>query len=178
MAAVTLAGMPFPLRWLSPPAAWSHAQDVLTIDAGPRTDWFVDPGGSSAPVLTAPALVGSADGDFMLKARVHVDFAATFDAAALIVHAGERAWAKLCLERSPQAEPMVVSVVTRGVSDDCNSQLVDGDSIWLRISRLGAAFALHASMDGSLWQLVRHFALDRVETVAIGFLAQSPLGEG
>ena len=30
---------------------------------------------------------------------------------------------------------------------------------WLRICRMGGAFALHASLDGVAWQLVRHFAL-------------------
>jgi regulation of enolase protein 1 (concanavalin A-like superfamily) len=72
---------------------------------------------------------------------------------------------------------MVVSVVTRGVSDDCNSWPVDGDSIWLRVARLGRAFAFHASHDGMTWQLVRHFALD-AEEPAVGFLAQSPTGQG
>jgi regulation of enolase protein 1 (concanavalin A-like superfamily) len=55
---------------------------------------------------------------------------------------------------------------------------VDGNSVWLRIARLGAAFAFHASTDGSHWSLVRHFALAAGETPAVGFLAQSPLGDG
>jgi hypothetical protein len=111
-------------------------------------------------------------------ARVEVDFAATFDAGVLVVRAGELTWAKLCFELSPEAEPTIVSVVTRGVSDDCNSVVVDGNAVWLRISRLGAAFAFHASTDGAHWRLVRHFALAAGETPAVGFLSQSPLGDG
>jgi hypothetical protein len=178
MTAITLDAVPLALRWQGEPAASSIANDVLTIAAGPRTDWFADPAGSAAPMLNAPALLGETSGDFVLGARVEVDFNATFDAGVLVVHAGELTWAKLCFERSPEAQPTIVSVVTRGASDDCNSVAVDGNSVWLRISRLGAAFAFHASTDGSHWSLVRHFALAAGETPAVGFLAQSPLGDG
>jgi uncharacterized protein len=176
--AVTFEAVPFPLRWLSAPAAWSQSNGVLTVDAGPRTDWFIDPSGSSAPVRNAPALLGQVSGEFVFSARVEVEFTTTFDAGVLVVHAGEHTWAKLCFERSPDAEPMVVSVVTGGASDDCNSAVVDGNSVWLRIARRGSAFAFHASTDGSRWRFVRHFAIDAGETPAVGFLAQSPLGDG
>ena len=89
----------------------------------------------------------------------------------------ERTWAKLALELSPQGEPMVVSVVTRGTSDDCNSRVVAGNSLWLRIARIGAAHAFHASSDGERWDLVRHFSLDEPQ-LELGFEAQSPTGEG
>src|SRR5437764_9627418 len=90
----------------------------------------------------------------------------------------DRTWAKLCFEYSPQGEPMVVSVVTRGVSDDCNSVVVKGDAVWLRIARIGKAYAFHASMDGSSWSFVRHFALGSDEDPEVGLEAQSPVGEG
>jgi uncharacterized protein len=159
------------LDWTAPP------QGALRIDAGPRTDLFVDPGGG-APVLNAPMMLGVTHGDFQLSARVSADLNATFDAGALLVHADDRTWAKLALERSPVGQAMIVSVVTRGLSDDCNSRVVDGADVWLRVSRLGGACALHASDDGQRWDLVRHFALDAPAGLAAGFLAQSPTGEG
>jgi uncharacterized protein len=116
-------------------------------------------------------------GDFLLSARVTVGFAATYDAGVLLLYAGEREWGKLCFEYSPQRQPMVVSVVTRGLSDDCNSFVVEGDQVWLRVARLGRAFAFHASTDGTFWHFVRHFTLDAEETIAVGFSAQSPTGE-
>jgi regulation of enolase protein 1 (concanavalin A-like superfamily) len=173
-----LANLPFRLHWLVPPAGWSSADGGLTIDAGPKTDSFVDPDRRSEPLANAPALVGNPDGAFTLSARVNVDFAATFDAGVLLLHADERSWAKLCFEYSPRADPMIVSVVTRGVSDDCNSLLIAGHSVWLRVSRLDHAFAFHASTDGRHWQFVRHFALDAVDALAVGFQAQSPQGDG
>jgi len=169
--------LPFALRWLVNPAASSADGDSLTISAGPHTDWFVDPGTGVAR-LEAPALVGPTEGDFLLSARVEVDFASTFDAGVLALWRDERTWAKLCFEYAPLNRPTVVSVVTRGLSDDCNSYPVEGNSTWLRAARRGPAFAFHSSTDGESWQLVRHFALRPVDHLAIGFLAQSPEGDG
>ena len=104
---------------------------------------------------------------------------ATFDAGALVLHAADHRWVKLALERSPQGQAMVVSVVTHGLSDDANGRAVTGDGVWLRISRIGAACALHASDDGVRWDLVRHFAFSAPDGgLTAGFLAQSPTGEG
>lgn len=175
---LTVAGVPVPLRWLREPLRWhSDEGTALTIVAGGRTDLFVDPAGGSE-ALDAPCLAGLPGGDFQLSARVTVEFAATYDAGVLLLHAHERAWAKLCLEYSPRGRPTVVSVVTRGVSDDCNSMEVDGPRVWLRVARMGPAFAFHASTDGAHWQLVRYFALDEADQMAVGFLAQSPTGDG
>jgi uncharacterized protein len=174
---VTIATMPMPLRWRLPPQRWELAGGTLTVTAGAGTDLFADPDGT-AEVANAPSLTGRPAGDFQLAARVGVDHAATFDAGALLLHAHERAWAKLCLEYSPQGQATVVSVVTRGRSDDCNSFAVEGRQAWLRVSRLGQAFAFHASTDGAAWRLVRYFALEPAGELEAGFLAQSPTGEG
>ena len=172
-----LAALPMPLRWETPPVSWNIVdQATLTITAGAHTDLFVDPQGT-AETLNAPRLLADVTGDFLLSARVTVGFGATFDAGVLLLHAGDYTWGKLCFEYSPQRQPMVVSVVTRGVSDDCNSFVVEGDQVWLRVARLGQAFAFHASTDGTFWHLVRHFALNAGETIAAGFSAQSPTGE-
>lgn len=74
---------------------------------------------------------------------------------------------------------MVVSVVARGVADDANAFVVDGRTVWLRVSRLGPAFAYHASLDGKVWRMIRYFAINGASTsVSIGFEAQSPTGDG
>ena len=147
----------------------------MEITAGPRTDFFVHPGTGDVRA-NAEARLEPVEGDFVLSARVEVAFAATFDAGALLVWGDDRRWAKLAFELSPQGERMVVSVVTRERSDDCNSAVVDGGAVWLRVARIGEAYAFHSSLDGERWDFVRHFHL--AGDVTAGFAAQSPTGEG
>jgi len=168
-----------PDHWEPVVGAGSRESGVL-IEAGPQTDLFASPDDLD-PSLNAPRLIGVPDSRFQLSALVEVEFAATFDAGVLLVWVNERSWAKLCLEDSPTGQPMVVSVVTRGRSDDANSRDVDGSATWLRISRSTAgSYAFHAATDGVHWSLIRHFHLDcgPTDAIRIGFLAQSPTGEG
>src|SRR5947209_4978826 len=154
-----LTSLPMELAWLRPADTCTVDGAALSIAAGPRTDWFVDPAGAE-PVLSAPALVGRPpDADYALLAHVGVEMRSAFDAGVLFVHGDDSTWAKLCLERSPDGDPMVVSVVTRGVSDDCNSEALSKAETWLRVARLGSAFAFHASEDGRASRLVRYFGL-------------------
>jgi regulation of enolase protein 1 (concanavalin A-like superfamily) len=91
----------------------------------------------------------------------------------------DRHWGKLCFELSPDGEPMIVSVVARGVADDANAFVVDGRTVWLRVSRIDHTFAYHASLNGETWRMIRYFAIDGASTsAALGFEAQSPTGDG
>jgi regulation of enolase protein 1 (concanavalin A-like superfamily) len=129
--------------------------------------------------VNAPALLAELPpGDHQLIARARVGFGATFDAGVLLAWVDEDRFAKLCFEYSPAGQPMVVSVVTREVSDDANAYVVDGDEHWLRISTLGPALAFHASSDGERWAMVRYFDLGSDERPRIGLQAQSPTGDG
>ncbi|MEK8108987.1 DUF1349 domain-containing protein [Micromonospora sp. M12] len=122
---------------------------------------------------------GPAGGDFQFSARVTVDFAATFDAGVLLLWLDERHWGKLCFEFSPAGEPMIVSVICRGVADDANAFVVPDRTVWLRVSRVDRVYAYHASVDGETWQLIRVFLLDHdTSRDRIGFAGQSPTGEG
>jgi regulation of enolase protein 1 (concanavalin A-like superfamily) len=183
MTALKLPSLPFALEPAgSPPPGCRVRSGVLTLTAGPGTDLFVDPGRvepGQAP--DAGRFVGLPPaGDFTLAAQVSVEFGSVYDAGVLLVHAAERRWAKLCFEYSPQRTPTAVTVVTKETSDDCNSFEVDGGTLWLRVTRSGPAWAFHASTDGAWWRLLRYFALsgDAAEPVRVGFLAQSPAGEG
>lgn len=184
-SAATIPGIPFPLT-PSAGASWAVEGDParVMVLAGAHTDIFVDPGGASQvnaeTLLNAATFLGTPpDGDFQFSALVRVAFASTFDAGVLLLWFDEHQWAKLCFEYSPDREPMVVSVVNRGVADDANAFVVPGASIWLRISRLDSTYAFHASDDGERWRLVRAFALDAAGAPArVGFEAQSPTGAG
>ncbi|KYF47813.1 hypothetical protein BE08_44410 [Sorangium cellulosum] len=175
---VFLAALPTPLRWEVPATSWSVGKgSCLTVTAGGKTDLFLDPERAGG-VLNAPRLLGTPQGDFLASARVAVGFSAARDAGALVLWAHERAWAKLGFELSPERAPTVVSVVTRGRSEERRSFTVAAGHVWLRASRLGRTCAFHASTDGATWQLVRSFSLGITMELSVGFSAQSPAGDG
>jgi uncharacterized protein len=174
---VKIDGLPGELRPTDSGAWTLDADGTVTGVAGANTDLFVDPAGSAPRTDAHRLLADPPDDDFQLLARVEVDFASTYDAGVLLLWAGEDTWAKLCFEFSPDAVPMVVSVVTRGVSDDANGFTEKSSAIWLRISRQSGAYAFHASTDGSRWHLIRHFSLGEARP-HIGLEVQSPMGPG
>ncbi|HEX9036806.1 MAG TPA: DUF1349 domain-containing protein [Ktedonobacterales bacterium] len=179
MTTFALPALPAALTWAHEPVAWTvDSGDQLTIQAGAATDWFIDPAGGQRKDDAPAALFAPVGQEFTLSARVRVAFAATFDAGALQARVSDDVWAKLCFEYSPQRQLMIVSVVTRGVSDDCNSARIEDETVFLRMKRRGAVFAFHYSLDARLWQLVRYFSLGDAPNPRIGFSAQSPTGDG
>ena len=178
MTAFTLPGIPGELQWKNPPLEWKvEPGPSLAILAGESTDLFSDPGGS-APKDNAPvALFAPPDENFLLSAKVTVQFASTFDAGVLQVRERDDLWAKLCFEYSPQGQPMIVSVVTRGTSDDCNSVPIAGQTVYLRMARNVQTFAFHYSLDGRYWHMVRYFTLGWLGALRVGFSSQSPTGQ-
>jgi len=181
--AVQLVDVPFPLvpneDW-----SWQHDGDSVTVTAKPHSDFFIDPSGdggvAAESLMNAAAVLGDPPaGDFTFSARVGVDFRDTFDAGTLFLWADETHWAKLCFEFSPDRTPMVVSVVTRGLSDDANGFDVDGREVWLRVARQSGVWAFHASVDGERWNFVRAFSFGPLSSdVHVGLEVQSPTGEG
>jgi regulation of enolase protein 1 (concanavalin A-like superfamily) len=165
-------------RWLAAPAAWTQEADgAVAIAASARTDRFHDPAGVGRQA-DSPLWLTEVEPPATLVARVQVAFADTFDAGVLMAYQSADAWAKLCFERAPDGRHMVVSVVTRGRSDDANAFVVDGDAVWLRVSALGAAYAFHASLDGRAWDLVRYFGLGTRGRPRVGLSVQAPMGAG
>jgi regulation of enolase protein 1 (concanavalin A-like superfamily) len=158
--------------------------NAVVATAPAHTDLYVNPAGDDSgdaeSLLNAATLLGVPPvGDFQFSARVTVDFQAQYDAGVLLLWLDQRYWAKFCFEFSPAAEPMVVSVVTREVSDDANAFTVPDRSVRLRISRVGRVYAFHASTDATTWQLIRAFSLgEDTGDHQLGFEAQSPTGDG
>jgi regulation of enolase protein 1 (concanavalin A-like superfamily) len=173
---ISIPSIPYAFAWQVPALGAEFAGDMLSIAAGPKTDLFTDPRGLIT-IANSPRLMFSPSGDFMLSAKVTVPFASTFDAGVLIAFADNEHWGKLCFEYSPQGQPMIVSVVTKGDSDDCNSVIIAGNTVHLRLTHVGRAFAFHYSTDQQFWHFVRYFNLG-IEGASVGFSSQSPTGEG
>ncbi len=178
MTSFTLPNVPCEFQWHIPPEEWSlEPTKGLNILAGAHTNWFSDPAGDYSKDNAPCALMTPPDASFLLSAQVSEAFASAFDAGVLQIRASQDLWTKICFEYSPQHRPMIVSVVTRGVSDDCNSVEIDGSEIYLRVTRTPQTFAFHYSHDGHLWHLVRYFTLGKIDSLRVGFSAQSPTGE-
>ena len=135
MNKLNLSPIPFDLHWDVSPQDWQIDTGTLSITTGPKTDLFTNPNGEST-VSNSPRLLFAPDSEFQFSARITVEFGFTFDAGVLLLYADAAHWAKFCFEFSPQRQPMIVSVVNCEVSDDCNSVVIEGNSVYLRMSRL------------------------------------------
>ena len=172
---LSIADLPGTSEWKNAAVASTMEKGRLNIVAGPSTDWYISPldGKSSS---NAPLLLFRPAGDFVLTAKLEVEFGAQWDAGVLMIYADDRNWAKFALERSVYGEPTIVTVVTRGVSDDCNSSTLSGSAQWFRIAKTGHAFAFYASPDGQSWKMIRAFTLGEPPGLRVGFGSQSPVG--
>jgi regulation of enolase protein 1 (concanavalin A-like superfamily) len=178
MKTFQLPVIPSELQWENHPMDWeANPPDGLTITAGEQTDWFVDPDGNYTKDNAPVALFTPPDRDFLLSAKIMVDFASAFDAGVLQVRVRDDLWAKCCFENTPQGKPMIVSVVTREISDDCNSVLIPGRQVYLRVAKNDRSLSFHYSRSGRYWHFVRYFTLGKMEPLRVGFSSQSPTGK-
>ncbi len=174
----SIPGLPGTLTWQNTPRSWHMDKaNVVTISAEAKTDWFVDPFDGKV-AKNAPILLFTPDSDYVLSARVTLKFITKWDAGALMLWGDDHHWAKLSFELAPGKKPTLVTVVTRGLSDDCNSSEVRGDSVYLRMAKSAMTYVFYFSTDGHDWQILRTFSLDTELPIRVGFEAQSPAGSG
>src|SRR5215469_2959362 len=77
-----LAAVPGKLSWRNSPSAWHiEAGRELKISAGAKTDWFVDPFDGKVS-KTAPMLLFTPGREYILSAKVSIDFRSKWDAGA------------------------------------------------------------------------------------------------
>lgn len=158
-------------------ADYSEIENGWIIYAKPMSDMIADPQ-TKKVISNASFIAEETEGDFTLSAKVSHDFLSLYDAACLIAYANDTLWGKVCFECSEKNAHTVVSVMTDGLSDDANSVVISGNEVWLQLSRKGNNFAVHYSTDGKDWNFVRVLHMNLPKTMFVGFLAQSPLGEG
>lgn len=171
------------LSWvpLEGEATVETSTQTLTMRSAGGVDWTNDATGGDQQHQAASLAFVAPSAPFTLSAKVSIrGDRTTFDAGALSIWSDRDHWAKLCFENSPDAETMVVSVVTNTYSDDVNSHLVADASIYLRLAFLGNdAWAFHSSPDGERWNFIRLFNLPVPSNTPtfVGFLSQAPFGE-
>lgn len=165
------------LSWLNPPKNYQVNDGVLEIEVAKGTDFFNNPEDSTI-VGTAPFLYQQASGDFVATAVVQPDFSSQWNAVALLLYLDPENWIKFAFESSDATGPSIVSVVTKGTSDDANGAVLDEhQTIWLTIARKGNNYAMHWSADGQNYSMARLTAMPVSPVVKIGIEAQSPVGE-
>ena len=165
-------------KWLNK-SKITEADGTLIMTAPPKTDFFIDPDGQISND-NAPYFYAEIEGDFVFGAKVGHAFKGVYDACTLMVMVDGTHWGKLCFELTDFGTRAIVSVVTKEFSDDANGVNVDVGvkDVRLQIARKGNAFAFHYALGGAPCTMQRLFSLPADARVRVGFVAQSPLGDG
>jgi regulation of enolase protein 1 (concanavalin A-like superfamily) len=171
-----LPSLPGPLFWENIPVRVQQSAGHLVIEAGEKTDMFRDPN-VTYNTDNAPKLLFVADSNFVLTAAIHHNFVSKWDGGAIVLKADSLNWIKFCFEKDYTGQHRVVSVVTKGISDDCNSAAVSGNTVFYKVAKAGNVITLYYSLEGEHWFLIRHLVLDSLTPLRVGFLAQSPTGK-
>lgn len=162
---------------LNEPIRFECDNNVITMEAGRGTNLFNDMCSDYRDDYF-PFYHVTQKGDFVVRCKISPEFKALFDLGCIIVYENTDKWIKFAFENADSGHPAMVSVITDGVSDDCNGEKIYEDGVWMQIIRIGNNFSLHYSKDKEVWTLVRIFRLDMTEEVKLGISAQSPIGDG
>jgi hypothetical protein len=173
---ISIPSIPYKLFWENKPAHFENNKGNLIIEAGEKTDMFRDPN-VTYNTDNAPKLLFIPDSNFILTVSITHDFTNKWDAGAIVLKSDSLNWIKFCFEKDYTGTKRVVSVVTKNVSDDCNSVASASNLLFYKVAKAGKVIILYYSNDGKSWFLVRHLQFDFTSPLKIGFLAQSPTGK-
>lgn len=165
------------MNWMNQPQSFGVQNNSLKITVNKGTDFFNSPEDSTV-VGSAPYLYKEVEGDFVAKALVEPDFSAQWNAVAVMLHLDSLNWIKLAFENSDATGPGIVSVVTKGTSDDANGAILNAEGkVWLALVRKGNIYSMHWSVDGEKFRMARLTSMVDQNAVKIGIEAQSPVGD-
>jgi regulation of enolase protein 1 (concanavalin A-like superfamily) len=173
---VKIPAIPRPLRWENMPKSFTAQGNSLVITAGEKTDMFRDPN-VTYNTDNAPKLMFRPDDDFVLTVSVEHAFENKWDGGAIVLKQDSLHWIKFCYEKDYTGARRVVSVVTKDISDDCNSVSFTGNRTWFKMAKAGKVITLYCGENGRDWFLVRHLQFETRPGFEVGFLAQSPTGK-
>jgi regulation of enolase protein 1 (concanavalin A-like superfamily) len=172
---LAIATIPYKLFWENKPVGFSIHNNALTLTAGEKTDMFRDPN-VAYNTDNAPKLLFKADDDFVFSASIEHAFTNKWDGGAIVIKSDSLNWIKFCFEKDYTGARRVVSVVTKNISDDCNSVEMKANKVFYKVAKAGNVITLYYSISGTKWFLIRHLQFDAKPGFLIGFLAQSPTG--
>lgn len=172
---ISIPAIPHKLFWENKPLSVDHRGDKLIIVSGEKTDMFRDPN-ATYNTDNAPKLLFTADSNFVFTSGITHAFASKWDAGGLVLKADSANWIKFAFEKDYTGAKRVVSVVTRDISDDCNSVALTGNTVHFKMAKAGKVITLYYSTDRKSWMLVRHFQFESPKPLKLGFISQSPTG--
>ena len=164
-------------EWLNNPDSYVISDSSLSVIVSEGTDFFNNPEDGSA-VGTAPLLYRELGEDFVAYALVEPDFTSQWNAVSMMVYLDSLNWIKFAFESSDATGPSIVSVVTKGTSDDANGVVLNEiDRVWLAIIRKDNIYSMHWAINGEEYNLARLTKMPDYGPVKIGIEFQSPVGE-
>lgn len=172
---ISVPGIPRQLAWAGSPKKFERLPNGFAIESGPKTDMYRAPD-HSYQTHNAPRLVFRADTCFILSARIEHNFDSKWDGGAILLEQDSLNWIKFCFEKDYKEKHRVVSVVTKTISDDCNSLEFAAKAVYYRMARVHDVIYLYCSENGADWYLVRTLNFPASGDLKVGFLAQSPEG--
>ena len=172
---ISIPVIPYPLHWENEALHFTAKGNTITMVAGKKTDMFRDPN-VTYNTDNAPKILFKPADNFVLTTSIEHAFANKWDGGAIVLKNDSLNWIKFCFEKDYTGARRVVSVVTKGISDDCNSVEIVGTKVFYKIAKADNVITLYYSTDGSKWFLIRHLQFETNPEFEVGFLAQSPTG--
>ncbi len=165
------------LNWPNPPLKYTLTNGVLTAETGDQTDFwretfygFVRDNGHFGFTEVSD--------DFSAEVSFRGEYAELYDQAGMMVRLDAETWLKAGVEYTDAQQHLSV-VTTRGVSDWSVLPLADPPAeIRLRLTRLGGAVLVQASLDGETYTMLRLAALTDAELLQVGVMCCSPQRSG
>jgi regulation of enolase protein 1 (concanavalin A-like superfamily) len=168
--------IPYGMFWENKAEKFSATDNEMIMVAGEKTDMFRDPN-VTYNTDNAPKLLFRPDNDFILIASIEHSFSSKWDGGAIVLKQDSLNWIKFCFERDYTGAKRVVSVVTKNISDDCNSVEIKTNKVYYKLAKADNVITLYYSLEGKKWFLIRHLQFDADKHLTLGFLAQSPTGK-
>lgn len=152
-------------------------KNKVEINSGPKTDFFNEHTGkqkySNAPMLLS---VVNNNEPFTFIAKVSPELKETYDAGAVYIYESDDNWLKFAFELDENRHSRMVTVRTKGTSDDNNHDVINEKYAYMKISSNTESIGFYYSTDSIKWQLARVFKNDFSNSTYIGISSQSPLG--
>lgn len=159
MGTLRISAIPHDLFWENDPQKFSIKGKQLLIEAGQKTDMFRDPN-VTYNTDNAPKLLFKADDNFVLTASIEHAFTNKWDGGAIVIRQDSLNWIKFCFEKDYTGAKRVVSVVTKNISDDCNSVEIKANKVFYKVAKADNVITLYYSTNGIKWFLIRHLQFD------------------